>query len=85
MATAAEFRSELYSRFRAAEAAGRMSIDIVARDLHDAVQRVKPTRTQRLPNCCSVMRQEQRPGYDDIISQKASDGPNFAIRYRLPR
>ncbi len=85
MVTAAEFRSELHSRFRAAEAAGRSSIDIVARDLHDAVQRANPTRTQRFPNCCSVMRQEQRLGFDDIISERASDGPNFAIRYRLPK
>jgi hypothetical protein len=85
MATAAEFRSELHSRFQAAEAAGRSSVDIIARDLHDAIQRISPTRTARFPNCCSVMRQEQRPGADEIISERASDGPNFAIRYRLPR
>jgi hypothetical protein len=84
MATSARFRSELRSLFREAEAMGRISIDIVARNLHDAVQRVYPTRTQRLPNCCSVMRHEHEPGYDNIISE-ASEGPDFAIRYRLPR
>jgi len=85
MATSAQFRAALQSRFREAEAIGRISIDIVARHLHDAVRGVHPTRTQRLPNCCSVMRREQHPGYDDIISEKPSDGPDFAIRYRLPR
>lgn len=48
-------------------------------------KRLNPTRTTRYPNVCSVMRQEQRPGIDEVISAKASDGPNFAIRYRLPR
>lgn len=85
MANADEFRSELYSRFAAAEAAGRRYVEVVARDLHDAVQRINPTSTARFPNCCSVMRQEQRVGMDSVISPKASDGPNFAIRYRLPR
>jgi hypothetical protein len=62
-----------------------VSVDVVARELHDTVQRANPTRTQRVPNTCSVMRQEQRVGIDIVISEKASDGPNFAIRYRLPR
>jgi hypothetical protein len=84
MATATEFRSELRRRFREDTAVGRAVIDVVARDLHDVVQRINPTRTQRYPNCCSVMRQEQRLG-DVVISERASDGPNFAIRYRLPR
>ena len=85
MATADEFRSELHRRFQEAQAAGRPSVNIIARDLHDTVQRINPTRTGRFPNCCSVMRQEQRPGIDELISERASDGPNFAIRYRLPR
>jgi hypothetical protein len=85
MATAPEFRSELLSRFRAAESAGLSSIDVAARNLHDTVQRMSPTRTQRLPNCCSVMRQEQRVGIDLITSERANDGMSFAIRYQLPR
>jgi hypothetical protein len=85
MATSARFRAELRSRFREAEAIGRISIEIVARHLHDAVRGAKTTGTQRIPNCCDVMRQEQHPGYDDVVSAQASDGPNFTIRYRLPR
>ena len=85
MATADEFRTELYARFRAAESAGQTTVDVVARDLHDAVQRLNPTATHRLPNCCSVMRQEQRLGKDETISERANDGPNFSIRYLLPR
>jgi hypothetical protein len=85
MATAPEFRSELHRRFREATTAGRSIIDIVARDLHGAVQQINPTPTQRYPNCCSVMRQEQRVGIDEIISERANDGANFAIRYRLSR
>jgi hypothetical protein len=84
MATSAQFRAALQTCFREAEALGRISIDIVARNLHDAVRGVRPTRTQRLPNCCSVMRDAQQPGYDDVISE-ASDGSNLTIRYRLPR
>ena len=85
MATAVEFRAELQRRFEEASLAGRAFINIVARDLHDAVQLINPTRTQRYPNCCSVMRQEQRVGIDEVISDRANDGPNFAIHYRLPR
>jgi hypothetical protein len=85
MATAPEFRTELHRRFREAEAAGRKAVDVSARDLHDVGQRINPTRTTRYPNVCSVMRQEQRPGVDEVISERASDGPNFAICYRLPR
>jgi hypothetical protein len=85
MATAPEFRSELYRRFREAQVAGRPSVDVAARDLHEVGQSINPTRTTRFPNVCSVMRQEQRPGIDEVISTRASDGPNFAIRYRLPR
>lgn len=84
MANAAEFRAELYARFRAAEDAGQESLDVTARDVHTAVRRISPTPTPRYPNCCSVMRQEQRPG-DVVTSERASDGPNFAIRYTLPR
>lgn len=84
MAAAAEFRAELQSRFRTAENAHHDAIDVTARDLHTIVQRINPTPTPRYPNCCSVMRQEQRTG-DIVISERASDGPNFAVRYKLPR
>ena len=85
MATAQEFREELHKRFREAQSDGLGFVDVIARDLHAAAQRITPTRTPRLPNCCSIMRQEQKPGTDELISEKASDGPDFAIRYRLPR
>jgi hypothetical protein len=54
-------------------------------DLHETVQRINPTDTPRFANCCNVTRQEFRPGVDEIIFERAGDGPNFAIRYRLPR
>ena len=85
MATAPEFWTELHRRFREAEAVGREAVDVSARDLHDVGQRINPTLTTRYPNVCSVMRQEQRPGIDKVISKRASDGPDFAVRYRLPR
>ena len=85
MATAPEFWTELHRRFREAEAAGQEAVDVSARDLHDVGQRINPTRYPRYPNFCSVMRQEQRPGVDKVISKGASDGPDFAVRYRLPR
>jgi hypothetical protein len=85
MATASEFRLELYRRFQEDTAAGQRSVVVVSRELHDVGQRLNPTRTTRFPNVCGVMRQEQRLGVDEVVSPRASDGPNFAIRYRLPR
>lgn len=84
MATADEFRSVLHGLFAQAAADGKPYIDIVSGDLHERGQRMNPTRSQRLPNCCSVMRQEQKSG-DTVISARASDGVSFAVRYRLPR
>ena len=76
MATAPEFRSELYRLFRQAELAGKPWIDVRAGDLHERVQRLNLTPTLRMPNCCRVMRQEQRHG-DTVVSDRASDGSAF--------
>jgi hypothetical protein len=83
MPTADQFRSELRSRLRAAEQAGESYIDVNAGDLHRKVGGY-PTPMPRMPNCCSVMRQEQRSG-DTVVSVKPSDGASFTIRYQLPR
>jgi hypothetical protein len=84
MATADEFRAELRRQLQQAEAAGRDFIDVRCSDVYDPAQRLNPTDTPRFANCCNVMRQEYRPDVDHIIS-RGGDGPNFAIRYRLPR
>lgn len=83
MPTAAEFRSELQAQLRAAELAGSPALDINAGALHRKVGDY-PGPAHRMPNCCSVMRQELRAG-DSIVSERASDGASFTARYRLPR
>lgn len=84
MADAEEFRAQLQRRFQEAQASGSALVDVFARDLHAAVQARNPTPTQRIPNCCSVMWQEQLPG-DRLTSERSSDGMAFAIRYQIPR
>lgn len=84
MANAQEFRTELAKLLHDAAQAGLSFVDVRAGDLHETVQRLSPTRTGRMPNCCSVMRQEQQSG-DSVISDRPTDGPKFTIRYQLPR
>lgn len=83
MPTADEFRTELRSQLRRAELAGASHVDINAGDLHRRVGGY-PKPTPRMPNCCSVMRQEQR-ATDQVVSEKSSDGASFTVRYALPR
>jgi 5-methylcytosine-specific restriction protein A len=73
----------LTSWFCAAHARREAWIEIKAGDLHRAVGGY-PKPTPRMPMCCSVMRQAQRPG-DTIVSAKVSDGASFTVRYQLPR
>jgi len=84
MATADEFRTELMSLLQQAEQDGKPWIEIKAGDLHQKVQSLSPTRSSRIPNCCSVMRQEQKRD-DAVVSERASDGSTFTIRFKLPR
>jgi len=72
MPRAAEFRSELFAQLRAAELDGKATIDINAGELHRKVGDY-PGPAHRMPNCCSVMRQELRAG-DSIVSERAGDG-----------
>jgi hypothetical protein len=83
MPKAADFRVELRHRLQAAQDDGRQHFDISAGELHRAVGGY-PEPDHRVPMCCSVMRQEQRPG-DAVVSERPTDGPRFTIRYRLPR
>lgn len=84
MPKAVDFRRELQARFRQAQDAGAAYVDIVAGNLHRAVGGY-PSPEPRIPNCCSVMRQEFDPENDKIISERISNGARFAIRYKLPR
>ena len=85
MPTAEEFRSELRAQLRAAERAGKPSIDINAGELHRKVGDY-PGPAHRMPNCCNVMRKEMRGG-DSIVSERASDGassqPDIACRGKI--
>ena len=84
MPTAADFRTELAVLFAEGKRLGRPYVEVRAGDLHGKAQRRSPTNTPRIPNCCSVMRQEQKQG-DAVVSPKASDSMEFTIRYLLPR
>ena len=85
MPTAEDFRLELRAQLRSAQAAGKSYIDINAGELHRKVGGY-PKPAPRMPMCCAVMRQEQRPSDGDtVVSPKSSDGASFTVRYQLPR
>jgi hypothetical protein len=83
MPKATDFRAELTRLLKAAELDGRRHIDISAGELHRAVGGY-PQPEPRIPMCCSAMRQVQKVG-DAVVSERASDGPKFTVRYQLPR
>lgn len=72
MPTVDEFRSELRAQLRAAEMAGRPAIDINAGELHRKVGDY-PGPAHRMPNCCSVMRQELRAGDSLCLNALATE------------
>ncbi len=83
MPTAEQFRSELRAQILFAQHKGHAFIDVNAGELHRKVGGY-PSPSPRMPSCCAVMRQEQKPE-DVVVSPKSSDGASFTIRYRLPR
>ncbi len=59
-------------------------VDVRSGDLHRIVG-YYPSRNNRMPLCCKVMRESMRDG-DQILEQPPrEDGVNLIIRYRLPR
>ena len=83
MPSADDFRRELRQQLISAERKGIRDIEVNAGQLHRAVGGY-PKPSPRMPNCCSVMRQEMRNG-DEVSSERHTDGASFTVRYRLPR
>jgi hypothetical protein len=79
-----EFRAELWSQFREADARNLPQIEINSGQLHKKVGGY-PGPKARMPSCCQAMYHEQR-ACDEVICQPPSGkGATLTIRYRLPR
>ena len=84
MPTVDDFRSELRSRFRAAQLQGLSSLEINSGTLHRELGGY-PGSTHQMPSCCEAMYGEQKAG-DEITSRPPKGkGASLTIRYKLPR
>jgi hypothetical protein len=80
--TAAEFERELSAVLSDARAAGRLSVEVTAADLHRRVGGY-PGPDHRMATCCGVMHRRRGPR-DVIVHQPPSGkGPSLTIRYHL--
>lgn len=83
MATMEDFRSTLDGHFRDAAAAGKLYVEVLARDLHDAVMDGDPA--QRMPMACAAMHGAVRSGDEVLETSPSGQTTRLRIRYRLPR
>ena len=85
MPTAQDFRDRLRIELENAEKREESYLIVTAGELYDRVAGQRGSN-HRMPNCCSVMRQEMREG-DEVLpgGPRSGQGPRFAIRYALPR
>jgi sarcosine oxidase delta subunit len=79
---APDFRAALRRAFE--QARGQPFVDVNAGDLHRQVGGY-PGPNQRMPNCCSVMRQAMQEGDTIRATPPKGAGASLTIRYRLPR
>ena len=85
MPTADDFKQRLSKLLRAAAEEGKPFLEVEARKLHRLVGGYPGRETNRMPVCCSVMRQEMKSG-DAILCQPPSgQGATLTIRFKLPR
>ncbi len=79
-----EFKSTLNQIFMAAQDKGLPYVELRAGDLHRQVGGY-PGSNHRMPVCCSVMKQNMKPG-DELLKEPPSGmGASLTIRYKLPR
>jgi hypothetical protein len=79
-----ELRSTLRSILLEARNSGQDDAVISAGELHRVVGGY-PTPFNRMPMCCKVMYEEQRPGDVTLAKPPKDFGASLAIKYRLPR
>jgi 5-methylcytosine-specific restriction protein A len=79
-----EFRTELSAQLSAAEKHGAPFIDVTSGELHRAVGGY-PGPNHRMPVCCDVMYEAQRPSDETLASPDQGYGASLKIRYKLPR
>ena len=83
-----DFRAELTAQIRRASNQGRPHIEVNAGELHRTVGGYPPKAgwSHSMPSCCNVMREEYKPGRDEIVHETDSgQAPALTIRYVLPR
>lgn len=79
-----DYRRALRTVFEKSVKRGDSYVDVVARELYEMAGGTAQDR--QMPNCCSVMRQEARSRANILPgSPPSGQGPNFAVRYQLPR
>jgi len=84
MPVAEDFRQALAGFLAEAERDGRAEVEVSAAQLHRALGGY-PGRHHRIPICCSVMRAGMRAGDSIVTSPVAGIGPEFSVRFLLPR
>jgi len=83
MATMEDFRSTLDAYFRDAATAVQAYVEVLSRDLHDAVMEGDPA--QRMPMACAAMHGAVRTGDEIMEASPSGQTSRLRIRYRLPR
>jgi hypothetical protein len=78
--TADDFRSALSMMFSKAKEESRSHIEINAGQLHRRVG-----GSQRMPTCCTVMRNAMSKGDVVLAEPPKGNGPSVTIRYSIPR
>ena len=81
---AKDFRAVLRASLTKAAAEGSPHLDVKAGDLHRVVGGY-PGPRQRMPVCCSVMRQELKKGDSVLEEPPKGVGASLVIRFLLPR
>lgn len=81
-----DFQRALEELFNESVRKGYPNRDIKARELHFRGAQEYPKKgNNRIPQCCSVMREAKR-GIDRILNKPPKgDGALFEIRYHFPR
>jgi len=81
---AEDFRNMLKKMFSEAIEKGKDYVIIDAGELHSRVGNY-PGKNSRMPNCCSVMRNEMKLLDKILYEPPSGKGSSLKIEYKLPR
>ena len=81
--TATDFRYKLHLRMLREHYASMPYLEITSKELAKAAGDVYPEPNHRMPDCCSVMKQEVQDGDEIISAPPSGQGATLRIRYKL--